>query len=179
MSETEKPIVRKAAQLVALAHELREEGLGKGDQQHPIFWPALRAEEAKREWDALRRWVEQLRIRYPNLVRLPECWWRHNDLVEVLSALRDHERACFNPLAPATAAVEWQRALRDMEIRMEIWIKRFTCNVPGRCHETQVSSEDVLPDGWMEHVTRDVARRRRPDEPSTDEPESPTPDPSQ
>lgn len=179
MSEAEKPIVRKAAQLVALAHELRDEGLGKRDQQHPIFWPALRADEAEREWDALRRWVEQLRIRYPYMTRLPECWWRHNDLVEVLSALRDHERACFSPLAPATAAVEWQRALRDMEMRMEIWIKRLTCTVPGRGHETQVSSEDVPPDEWTEHVERDVARRSRSAEGSNDEAESPTPNPSQ
>jgi hypothetical protein len=156
----ERRVVRQAAQLVALANGLRND-LHDDDHAlpHPIHWPSLTAEEAEHEWDELRHWVERLRARFPNLTRLPDCWWQHNDLVEVLAALRDYERASFSPTAPATAAVEWQRALRDMEIRIEIWIKRFTCTVPGRGH-TFPDPIDVTPDGWGEHVRRDVYRRR-------------------
>jgi hypothetical protein len=156
----ERRVVRQAAQLVALADGLRTDLLDD-DQAllHPIHWPSLTAEEAEQEWDELRRWVERLRVRFPNLTRLPDCWWQHNDLVEILAALRDYERACFTTTAPATAAVEWHRALRDMEIRMEIWIKRFTCTVPGRGH-TLPDHHDAAPEGWAEFVERDVGRRR-------------------
>jgi hypothetical protein len=132
---SERRVVRQAAQLVALAHGLRNDLVEDAEAlPHPIHWPSLTAEEAEQEWDELCRWVHRLCARFPNLTRVPDCWWQHNDLVEILSALRDYERACFTSTAPATAAVEWHRALRDMEIRMEIWIKRFTCTVPGRGH---------------------------------------------
>lgn len=157
---TERGVVRQAAQLVAVANALRKEGLGAPDLPHPTPWATLKPEEVQQEWDKLRGWVEQLRIRYPNAVRLPDCWWQHNDLVELLAALRDCERGCFAASAPATAAVEWQRALRDMEARMEIWIKRFTCTVPGRGHEPPVHDGDAPP-GWDDFIRRDADRRRR------------------
>ena len=158
---TERGVVRRAAQLVALADGLRQEGLADDDDPlpHPVFWPALTADEAAAEWDDLRRWVHRLLARFPNAIRLPECWWRHNDLVEVLAALRDFERACFTPTSPATAAVEWQRALRDMENRMETWIKRFTCSVPGRGHELATDVTDAAPSGWVEFVNHDIDTR--------------------
>jgi hypothetical protein len=68
----------------------------------PIHWPTLTAEEAELEWPALRDWVEQLFVRFPNCSRVPACWWRHNDLVELFSALRDHERASFASGASAS-----------------------------------------------------------------------------
>jgi hypothetical protein len=156
----EPGVVRRAAQLVAPADGLRQEGLGRVDERpSPIWWPSLKAVEVKHEWEDLRRWVGQLRVRFPNAIRLPDCWWRHNDLVEVLAALRDYERACFTPSSPATAAVEWQRALREMEIRMEIWIKRFGCSVPGRGHDPPDQSEDAIPRGWNEFIEQDAQRR--------------------
>ena len=124
----------------------------------PIHWPALTPEEAAEEWDALRQWVSQLCARFPNALRLPDCWWRHNDLVEVLSALRDYERACVARSAPATAAVEWQRAFRDMEVRLESWIKRLACSVQGRSHD-RPAPVDVVPEGWIEFVEDDVRWR--------------------
>ena len=131
---------------------------GMGSQ--PISWPALTSEEAAEEWDGLRMWVTTLMVRFPNAIRLPDCWWQHNDLVEVLVALRDFERACFSSSAPGTAAVEWQRAMRDMEMRMDVWIKRFSCNVPGREHGT-AREIAAVPAGWEDFVEGDVQRRRR------------------
>ena len=107
----------------------------------------------------MRQWVEHLVHRFPNIARLPDCWWRHNDLVEVLSALRDYERACFAITAPATGPIEWQRALRDVEIRIEIWTKRFTCNVPGRGHDPADPNSDPV-DGWTRFIEADVTHRR-------------------
>ena len=158
--DAERGVVRRAAQLVALSEHLRNDGLGvTQDTPRPICWRALTPDEATREWPALRDWVDRLTHRYPNIVRIPACWWRHNDLVEVLSALRDYERACFATTAPATAAVDWQRALRDMEIRIEIWIKRLTCTVPGRGHHPDDAGTDQTS-GWEQFVEGDINSRR-------------------
>jgi hypothetical protein len=156
---SERRVLRQAAQLVALAHGLRNDLADDGEAlPHPIHWPSLTAEEAEQEWDELRRWVDRLCARFPNLTRVPDCWWQHNELVEIFAALRDYERACFTSTAPATAAVEWHRALRDMEIRMEIWIKRFTCTVPGRGHALP-DLVDTKPQGWAEFIKCDVLHR--------------------
>ena len=122
----------------------------------PISWPTLTADEAELEWPALRSWVDQLLARFPHLARVPPCWWRHNDLVELFSALRDHERASFAPSASAMAAMEWHRAVREVELRAETWIRRFTCAIPGRDH---AASTD--PDAWRAFVDADVQARRR------------------
>lgn len=131
----------------------------------PVYWPTLTGEEAEQEWQALREWVERLLARFPHATRLPPCWWRHNDIVELCSALRDHERACYAQVAPATAAVEWHRAFRDIESRAEMWIRRFTCTVPGRGHADTAGPD---PDGgWDAFVAADVTARRPDREPET------------
>lgn len=145
-------------------------------QPRPIHWPSLKpSNEARDEWNSLRIWVEHLRVRFPNAIRLPDCWWRHNDLVEVLAALRDHERASYHPTASATGPVEWQRALRDMETRIDIWIKRFNCTVPGRRHELLPVPVPTEPAGWQDFVEEDLQRRQCAGDNSS---ESPTCSPS-
>lgn len=150
---------RRAAQFVASADGRPQDGPAPTDPPRPTSWPGLTDEEAPKEWERLRCWVEALRDRFPNIVRLPECWWRHNDLVEALSALRDFEHGCFAPTAQPTAPVEWHRALRDMEARMDVWIRRFTCTVSDRGHD-RPAPNDVPPPGWNAFVTADVQRRR-------------------
>src|SRR4051812_25184801 len=125
----------------------------------PLLWPDLSAERALAEWPALRRWVEVLEARYPSSVRLPACWWRHNDFVESLSALRDFERAAFAPNAPATSAVDWQRALSEVAGRLEFWTRRLSCAVPGRDHDVIDLTPSDEPDGWREFVASDARRR--------------------
>lgn len=61
------------------------------------------------------------------MVRLPPCWYRHNDLVEALSTLRDHERISYSDTAPPTAAVAWHSAFRDIETRLRGWIAELRC----------------------------------------------------
>lgn len=126
----------------------------------PVHWWSLKPKDAAEEWPALFEWVELLRQRYPNTTRLPDCWWQHNDLVEALSALRDMEHACFGPKAPASGPTEWQRAFRDIEQRLEVWVRRLPCSVTGRGHES-VRAPRSLPAGWDEFVGNDVGERRR------------------
>lgn len=126
----------------------------------PVHWPTLTADEARQEWPALRTWVEQLQARFPSTLRLPACWWRHNDLVEILAALRDHERGAYGSSAAPGVALDWHRAFRDAEARMETWIKRFGCAVPGRGHP-----DGTDRDAWTAYVSADAAARpevRRP-----------------
>lgn len=129
-----------------LAHELRAHA---GPEPSPIYWPTLTAAEASEEWEALRGWVELLQLRFPNSMRLPECWWQHNDLVEVLAALRDAERACYHTRSSAAAPADWHRMLREVETRTETWTKRFTCAVRGHAGEPE----------WSQFVESDVTRR--------------------
>jgi hypothetical protein len=126
----------------------------------PIHWPSLIPGEAAEEWEALRQWVEALRIRFPHAVRLPNCWWQHNDLVEALSALRDHERASYADTASATGPVDWHRAFRDIEQRLEVWIKRLGCT-SDRGHQPPAQPVDTTPDGWADYVKADVRRRKQ------------------
>lgn len=125
----------------------------------PTCWTRLTADEAAEEWPALRAWAEQLQRRFPHALRLPTCWWKHNDLVEILAALRDHERGAYASSATPSSAIDWHRAFREVEARMEIWIKRFGCAVPGREHPTGTDES-----AWRAFVDADIASRaRRPD----------------
>src|SRR5665811_1907253 len=54
---------------------------------------------------------------------------RDSALVEGLSALRDHERISFAPNASSTAAVDWFRALREIEHRLSEVCARTQCSV--------------------------------------------------
>lgn len=129
----ESPVV---AALTELTSRLSAEGDDFDELEGPIYWPTREAQQAEFDWPALAAWVRGLRERFPHMTaRIPDCWYRHNDLVEALLALRDHERVSYSGTAPASAAVEWHRAFRDMEARWDSWIKRFTCMVPGRAHE--------------------------------------------
>jgi hypothetical protein len=153
-----------------LSARLSGDGADFDEFEGPIYWPTREAERAEWDWPALAQWVNRLRARFPNMTaRIPDCWYRHNDLVEALLALRDHERLSYASTAPASAAVEWHRAFRDMEGRWDTWIRRFTCVVPGRGHES-LSLDSTTPDGFAEFVTDDlhhrIARERSQGEPA-------------
>ena len=91
-------------------------GAGFGELDGPVHWPSLTEDEHARRTGELRDWVDQLVARFALDTRVvPPCWLRHNGMVETLSALRDHERASYADSAPPTAAVDWLRALHDVE----------------------------------------------------------------
>lgn len=80
----------------------------------PIHVPSLNDGEYDALLTDLRIWVDALVSRFALDVRtIPPCWERHNAMVETLTALRDAERGCFVGRAPATAGLDWIRAVRD------------------------------------------------------------------
>ena len=132
---------------------------GLGEQTGPTHWPSLLPNEARPAWAELRDWVEHLVARFALETRVvPPCWYRHNTLVESLSALRDHERICFAPNASPTGAVDWFRALREVEQRMSQACARTQCSVnehrpdPPRSWLTDY-------DQWLTFVDADVHDR--------------------
>jgi hypothetical protein len=114
----------------------------------PIHWPSLTPPEAAAEWQALYGWVVTLQHRFRGMVRLPPCWYRHNDLVEALSALRDHERISYSDAAAPTAAVTWHTAFRDIETRLRTWITELRCGGDPDYHDRTVhtpTAPDLTP----------------------------------
>jgi hypothetical protein len=82
----------------------------------PVHLQSLLGDERERVLAGLRPWVDQLVERFTIEPRvIPACWERHNGTVEALLALRDYERGCYAHTAPPTAAVDWLRALRDVQ----------------------------------------------------------------
>jgi hypothetical protein len=123
-------------------------------------WPRVLAVDAAARWEELQAWVEELQQRFSNLDHhvIPRCWWRHNEHVEVLCALRDHERSSFAATAPATAPVDWFRALRDIIALLRAWTGELSC---GATHQSQVTHFSPPPAAeWDPFVQADVECRR-------------------
>ena len=101
-----------------------------GQLRGPIHWPSLTVQEAASRMSELRDWVSLLVTRFGLEPRtVPPCWARHPAMVEILSALRDHERASYADTAPPTAAVDWLRALRDAQLLLAETGARTQCTV--------------------------------------------------
>lgn len=90
---------------------------------------------------------------------IPRCWWRHNGHVEALAALRDHERISYSPTAPATAPMDWLRALRDTSALVGSWTADLACSATHQDPPARLRHNDQ--DAWETHVTGDVGRRRQ------------------
>lgn len=122
-------------------------------------WPSIPAADAEAEWNDLYDWVGSLRRRFDHLDHhvIPACWWLHNEHVEALAALRDHERLSFADNAPATAPVDWFKALRDIGTLLRAWTAELGC---GTTHRDPSPGLDIsYTSGWEAHVAADVERR--------------------
>lgn len=119
----EEQVPRELGEVVRNPGPAQQRGAG------PTHWPSTSGGQAAGTWRELRDWVEQLVDRFnldPRIV--PPCWYRHNAMVEALLALRDHERASFTPAAPATGAVDWLRALHDVQNHLAACAARTQCS---------------------------------------------------
>lgn len=134
---------------------------GFAEQQGPTHWPSLLPDESRAAWAELRGWVESLVDRFGLETRVvPPCWYRHNTLVESLSALRDYERICFTPSASPTGAVDWFRALREIEHRMREACARTQCSVnEHRADPARAWMTDQAP--WQTFVEADLYIREK------------------
>jgi hypothetical protein len=131
----------------------------------PVHWPSLAAEDIAAQARGLYAWVTRLQHRFPEMVRLPACWYRHNGLVELLSALRDHERACYTDTAAPTAAVTWMTAFRDIEARLRVWVAELRCGGDPRYHDRTVHAvtpiDTITPDDLDVRITETIDARRQ------------------
>lgn len=124
-------------------------------------WPDIPAAEAPECWDELRAWVERLQKRFAHLDPhvIPRCWWRHNEHVEALSALRDHELVSFAETAPATAPVDWFRAMRDITALLRSWTGELSCGAEHK--DAHLKPKSPTDAEWEGFVQEDVEERAR------------------
>jgi hypothetical protein len=125
----------------------------------PMHWPAVPPDRLAEEFKALRAWVEHLVGRFSlDSHVVPACWWRHNHLVEALAALRDHERASYARISPATGPVEFHRAFRDIDALLRSWVAELRCEAG---HDASHDSPRRVPaEGWDEWLSAETERRR-------------------
>lgn len=121
----------------------------------PTFWPDLALADLETQWTELRQWVEALVTRYPHLITqkaVPACWFRHNELVEALVALRDHERVTFSESSPGTAPAAWHQVFALIEARLREWTAVAGCLSSHRePHVVMRIPSDAEWAAWVEH----------------------------
>lgn len=94
----------------------------------PVHVPSLTGADRDDLMSDLRGWTSALVARFAIEARLlPPCWEAHNGMVEALAALRDHERDSFGQTARPSAAVDWLRALREVEALLTEMTARTGC----------------------------------------------------
>jgi len=132
-----------------------------GEMPAPTHWPSLPAADLAEEWDRLRGWVEQFVDRFNlGIDRVPPCWYRHNAIVEALSALRDHETASYSQTGPPTGPLDWLRAFREVEARLVEWSSRTGCD--AREHRPDQPREwRKDPDEWAAFVHATAGAREQ------------------
>lgn len=156
----------------AFLHPVEPSDYDEIDIPAPTHWADIPAEAAPQAWAELRAWAEQLRERFClDHHVLPACWWRHNPHVEALAALRDHEAASYLDTAPATAPVDWLRALRDVTALLRAWTGELGCDATHRPGpDTTITSASFDEAGWAAYLQADTSRRRSSPQPrETDE----------
>jgi len=95
----------------------------------PINWTKAQAVTRRAAWADLREWVPRTCHRYGLDHRtVPPCWYEHPALVDVLCALREMHRWCYDPSAPLNRPSEFHIRLRDLESRLIELTARTGCN---------------------------------------------------
>ena len=103
-----------------------------GQLRGPVHWPSLTEDETRDRMRELNEWVHDLVRRFALEPRvIPPCWAQHPALVEILSALRDHERADYADTASPTAAMDFLRALHDAQLFLADHVSKTQCSVAG------------------------------------------------
>jgi len=125
-----------------------------------LHWPEIPAEDAPEEWQELREWVDELLERFEFISHhvVPDCWYRHNELVELLSALRGHEEFAFLPNNPPNAGTDFFRTMRDVLMIAAEWVGQLGC---GTGHVSGTARlHTITEDDWQATVAADVAKRK-------------------
>jgi hypothetical protein len=131
--------------LTELVRELAGRPAARTGGERAIWWPDLPAgQERTAALHLLGAWVDEvLRGHHPELVKdsLQACWYRHDDVLDELTALHAAWHAAYRgKAAPATAATEWHdRWLPGCMARCKAAIKARPCDKDG--HQSPPGTE--------------------------------------
>ena len=129
----------------------------------PLHWDSLSPIQAEKESRLLGEWVNNLRSKYPydlDYHVVPNCWFRHESHLIALLALRDHERISYDQSSPASGAVDWHRALRDVSALLRQFSTSLPCTANEHLPPTRLIP--VIDQGEFEDwVVKIVMERRR------------------
>jgi uncharacterized protein YoxC len=131
--------------LTTLVREPAERQAAQTRGERAIWWPDLPAgQERAAAQRLLRAWVDEvLRGHHPELAQdsLQACWYRHDDVLDELTALHAAWHAAYRgKAAPATAAIEWHdRWLPGCMARCKAAIKARPCDTDG--HQSPPGTE--------------------------------------
>ena len=99
-----------------------------GDPPIPLMWAAHTPDEQRYYLEELDVWVTWLTDHYSLDRRyVPECWTKHWELIEELSALHLAWQAAYATTAHADAALTWHERLTHARDRLADWTARTGC----------------------------------------------------
>jgi hypothetical protein len=102
--------------------------LGGGEFPRPVDWSTLSAAERRTELRRLWPWVSELVRCWPvSRDVVPPCWYRHESLIRILSALRDAYLTAYHATQAASAAADWMQVWDAAEDRLRRWVSRAGC----------------------------------------------------
>jgi hypothetical protein len=131
--------------LTTLVGELAGRRAAETRDERTIWWPDVPAgQERAAALRLLVAWVDEvLRGHHPELAQdsLQACWYRHDDVLDELTALHAAWHAAYRgKTAPATAAIEWHdRWLPGCMARCKAAIKARPCDEDG--HQSPPATE--------------------------------------
>lgn len=109
-----------------------------GDPPTPIMWAARTLDEHRYLLEELDIWVTWLVDHYSLDRRyVPECWTKHWELIEELSALHLAWQAAYATTAHTDAALTWHERLALARGRLAEWTARTGCR--GGAHRGPLS----------------------------------------
>ena len=109
-------------------------------------WRTMQDVQARDEWNALRDWVEWVTVRYNIPISMvPTCWWRHEALVEELSALHCAHRAAFDAADSGNGPLTWHE-------RFVLAQSRLSRTYAGGCRDGHRS---LTPRSWSNATDKD------------------------
>jgi len=99
-----------------------------GDPPTPIMWAAHTPDEHRHLLEELDIWVTWLVDHYSLDRRyVPECWTKHWELIEELSALQQAWEAAYATTSHADAPLAWHERLGLARARLAEWVARTGC----------------------------------------------------
>lgn len=99
-----------------------------GGPPNPLMWAAHTPSEQQLYLEGLDTWVTWLTDHYSLDRRcVPECWTRHWELIEELSALHLAWEAAYCTTAHADAPLSWHERFNNARVRLTEWTARAGC----------------------------------------------------